>query len=884
MKKMDETTRQNVINILLNQYHMRPQGGGQRYKYGVCPACGKRDLWAFAHDPWTVQCDRESNCGYKQSMRELHPEAFATVTERALKQEPTDPKIIAKTYLQEERGLNTTRCGEFEQATAFNPKNQKSSATVRFNLPNGGYWERIIEDIDLPKALFSKNCPYKGYGWTSPEFDPKAEEIWIVEGIFDALALQQNGINAISAMTCHNFPDKTLEELNFLNNQRIVIALDSNEAGLKATHKFVSQAEEMGFRVTAALTNSKEDWNDRHLKNKLTPDDIKLYKYNGKLHIAKTVQDKALTMWARNGWSAFIVEHNFRTYWCEMDLGKYNKALEQAKLAEVERKELSSAAEIDDDTLEQLRENAFRDSGSLAEIGSCVINVLYAERSIATDESFFYLSIRNNRRETRGHFTGKHFKSPSEFGARIIDSLPGANFSANAKQLDALYNLKASGTEEVKTINYLGYCPEIGAYIYPDFAVKDGEIIYPNDEEFYTIKNNSIKSDRKPGSFKPVTGEHDTKWIDDFILAFGNQGLIVLTYFFASLFATQVRARYNFFPFLEFTGEAGSGKSTIIEFIWRLLGRDDYEGINPSISSVATRMRTLAQFSNMPTVFLEGQGEENSGKGRNNSWIQELNPMYNGRIIRPKSKRDHSNDTIEEPFLGSIVISQNRKVNAEDAIISRLIYLHMTREHHTNEGRIAAARLSRLESKEISSFLLFAIQREAQVLSYLESVYDQYVSEIMSKDGMKTTRLANNHAVLLAMFECLAKLFKIKKEIVDETREFIYKIARDRENDLNSDPVELDEFWYLYEHMTASGARLNHSNNEAEIAINLNEFVEIANRRFSKVADISVLRELLPTSKRHKFVANKVVRSKIENNKSVRCYVFKKNLEEMSDV
>ena len=304
MRKMDEITRQNVINILQHQYHMRPQGGGQRYKYGVCPQCGSRELWAFANDPWTIQCDRESNCGYKQSTRELHPEAFATVTERALKQESTDPKIIAKTYLQEERQLNITRIGEFEQATTFNHKTKKSSATVRFELPNGGYWERVIEDIDTPKALFSKDCPYRGFGWVSLEFDPKANEIWVVEGIFDALALQQNGIHAISAMTCHNFPKVTLENI-YRDNPfaTVVIALDSNKAGRIGTRKMVKQAEELGFLVRAALTNSEGDWNDKHIAGKLKEDDLRTYRYFGALEIAPTPSKKALNMWARHGGS-----------------------------------------------------------------------------------------------------------------------------------------------------------------------------------------------------------------------------------------------------------------------------------------------------------------------------------------------------------------------------------------------------------------------------------------------------------------------------------------------------------------------------------------------------------------------------------------------------
>lgn len=877
MKKMDETTRQNVINILLNQYHMRPQGGGQRYKYGICPACGKRDLWAFAHDPWTVQCDRESNCGYKQSMRELHPEAFATVTERALKQESSDPRVIAKTYLQEERGLNTTRCGEFQQATAFNPKNQKSSATVRFALPNGGYWERIIEDIDLPKALFSKNCPYKGCGWTSPEFDPKADEIWIVEGIFDALALQQNGINAISAMTCHNFPKKTLEEI-YRDNPfaTVVIALDSNKAGRVGTKKMAKEAENLGFKVRAALTNSNDDWNDKHIKKRLTADDIRTYKYYGALEIAKTPSKKALIMWARNGGSqGFWLEHGHKTYWCDINL----ESLRRAEAELTEEKLLATGAgdvtELREEELEEIREQAFTKSGSVFPIATCIIDFLYAEKSIVTDETQYYVKISNHRGSTMGTFNGRHIKSASEFGARIIDTLPGANFDGTPKQLGKIYDDKTFNITTVNTIDYIGYCPEAKAYIYPTFAVKNGKVYEKNEEDYFTIDGYSIKSTLNVARFTPAL-EYKNNWTRDFISAYGPQGLIVLTYFFGSLFAVQIRDKYKSFPFLEFTGEAGAGKTSVLDFCWLLMGRENYEGINPVTSTRVARMRTLRQFSNMPTVYLEGQGEEKDAKQGQAVWLSEAKQLFNGISPRATGVMNSGNETSDEPFYGSLIVSQNRKIYGEAAVLGRFIYLHMTRDHHTAEGRQASHRLNRLGVEELSGFLKFAVEHEKEVLTHHANVYEEYHSQIMSLEGINTERLADNHATLLAMLDSLCKLLNIDDYFKQKTREYIFKIAKEREADLDQDPEEVYEFWQLFEFLdNNTAAQVNHSTNDDLIAINLNSLAEIARNRGSALGDISTLRKLLPHSKRYKFIDNKNVYSRYEE-KTMRCYVFKK--------
>jgi len=66
-----------------------------------------------------------------------------------------------------------------------------------------------------------------------------------------------------------------------------------------------------------------------------------------------------------------------------------------------------------------------------------------------------------------------------------------------------------------------------------------------------------------------------------------------------------VRITDKSYPFLELIGEAGSGKSTLIEFLWKLLGRDDYEGTDPTKSTLAGRTRTFGQVGNLPMVLIE---------------------------------------------------------------------------------------------------------------------------------------------------------------------------------------------------------------------------------------------------------------------------------------
>lgn len=62
-------------------------------------------------------------------------------------------------------------------------------------------------------------------------------------------------------------------------------------------------------------------------------------------------------------------------------------------------------------------------------------------------------------------------------------------------------------------------------------------------------------------------------WMDDLWIAYGPKGLVTLAFFVMSFFAVQIRERHKTLGFLELTGPPGSGKSTLIEFCWKLAGR-----------------------------------------------------------------------------------------------------------------------------------------------------------------------------------------------------------------------------------------------------------------------------------------------------------------------
>ena len=98
-------------------------------------------------------------------------------------------------------------------------------------------------------------------------------------------------------MTCHNYPTLPLMHWREAWAQRkplLVWALDNGSAGERAM-KICFRSRDEGWRATAARpaeTDNGKDWNDLHLKERLTEGDPGRYRYYGKLLLAASAFEK----------------------------------------------------------------------------------------------------------------------------------------------------------------------------------------------------------------------------------------------------------------------------------------------------------------------------------------------------------------------------------------------------------------------------------------------------------------------------------------------------------------------------------------------------------------------------------------------------------------
>jgi hypothetical protein len=895
---MQEDLRQQVITRLERDYGLKLRIGTEYMRGGKCPSCGKKELYCNHTHPWVVRCGRQAKCGREIHVKDQYDDLFDDWSKRHPVTD-TNPHAAAEAYLQHSRGFDLARVrGLFTQDNYWNPTLQQGSATVRFVLERGEWWERLIDRphrFGKMKARFKPGASFAGVWWAAPEVTERlaeVKELWIVEGIFDSLAHLHHGKDAVSAMSSNQFPEASLRKLAELrkgNLPTLIWAPDNEATARDYLRKHVARARAMGFTCRAALipqrNDRKVDWNDLHLRAlsqgaksdqaKQWDDDVAEARYQGDLVLAKTAKDKALLIFNHDGRHEFHFEYRARLWWFDFDSARFEK---------VKKEWVNEKGEEHlDEHLPKLQASA----SSVREIANCYPEALYFQRNEVTDESWYYFRVDfpHEAPSVRGTFTASQTLNGPAFRDRLASFAPGAVFDGTASELihvmkDQLYNIK-----KVDTIDFVGYSKEHRAYLLGDMAVRAGELVVANEEDYFEFDKLRLKTTQKSIRLE-IQRDSDgyrTDWLPWLWTCFGTHGMVALTFWFGSLFAEQIRAAHKSYPFLEATGEAGAGKTTLLTFLWKLLGRSDYEGFDPAKSSKAGRARAMGQISGMPVVLLEAdRNEPDKAHSKTFEW-DELKDFFGGGTLATRGVRNGGNDTYEPPFRGTIVISQNAAVDASEAILTRIVKLHFKRPEVTTESRIAADNLNALPVEALSHFLIKAISAEGKILERFADRSRYFEAALRERKEIRVERVIKNHAQMLALFDCLRLVLEIPEAIVKATRDALVQMALERQTAINADNPLVIEFWEVYEYLEAmksGGHVVNHSRDDKRICINLNEFYAKAAYHSQRLPDLNVIRALLRNSRRHKFLdANTAVNSYInagstDKPSTVKCWVF----------
>lgn len=868
---MNPQLHQAVTDRLASEFSLVHNPQGRRLEKGECPQCGKNELWAFAEAPWMVRCNRLSKCGYEDHVKALFPDLFDTWSNRH-PQTPENPHAAADAYLRDMRGFPLEKiAGWYSQEYYQDHEQHQGSATVRFAIPHVGFFERII---DSPWRFGSQKArivgKYRGHWWVPPSLDlSKAETLWIAEGIFDAIALNLAGIPAVSSFSANHYPELGLKALHGLcagrNLPQLVFALDGDKAGTHYTREFVKRARLEGWTATAASIPQKAgklDWNDLYQRGKLSAEHQKDYLYHGALVIAATAQEKAMLIHQAKNWTSFSLHHDHRLYWFDLDPEKLAKEVEKLQ------------SDHEDWEPEKCQSEAIKRIGNTRQIANCHPEPLYYQINKLTDECWYYfrVSFPHEGPDVKMTFTNGQLSSAPEFKKRLMFA-PGAYWEGKPAHLDKLMSGWVYNIKTVQTIDFIGYAEDYGAYIFNDWAVKDGKLYPLNDQDFFDLgKNLSVKTLSQSVKLRLNTDpkRHKTDWLQPFLDCFGDKAMVALAYWLGTAFSCQIVDRNESFPFLAVTGAPGTGKSTVIQFLWKLFGRYGYEGFDAKKATASAFRRNMGQ-TTFAVVISESDRENVDGAhGRPASvfdWDQLKDAYMHGKIYS-RGVKSNDNNTQEPDFKGAIVISQNAEVQASPAIQERIIDLKFTKDGQTEETNRLAEIIEHYEAQDVSHFLISLLLKEKPILAEYDKQYPRHYADLAKTVGnrhkISNFRTRRNHAQLKALIDCLALVLPLSTDQITKAQAFADTLAVLRELQLGKDLNILEEFWAVFDYLESlEGFKVNHSFDSGLIAINLNHFEQMANLGKQRIPLIGELKRFLRESKTHKFIDIKTVQSSI---------------------
>lgn len=896
-------TQTLVVERLIQEFEFKERG--DKLRQGKCPTCSHKEAWTSFESPWVIHCPRNNKCGEQTYIRDLYPDLFEK-WEKRFKPTQENPTKTVDAYLVEGRGLPIDQLkGLYSQEYYKDYKLDVGSITLRFPITdetgNHGWWQRILDEQGvLPKTTFKTGWKSQGHSWLTPNTNYiESKEIWITEGIFDTIALWLSGITSFSCLSAghgyypsiflNHIKQKCAEHNPPLPLPKLVWAFDNDDAGHKGIFHNIEKAVADGFECEAALPpggRKKQDWNDLYKQDRLKFSDLDTYKYYGALLVAEKPVDKAILIYKRNGTKTFPFDFNNQVFWFKLDNDKYDEYMKDINFEDKDKNEDWLEEEKEKAQAER-REAALQAAANVTKIINCKPTALYYQYSEETDEAWYYFNIDfpRSQKPVKNTFTGSQLAAASEFKKRLLAVAPGVVYTGSGNQLDRLLQDWIEDIKRVQLINYVGYHSDLKTYVLGELAYQNGKQFKINNEDYFELPKNINLKSRAPFTLdiNAKQAEYQNAWINDLIDAYGVKGLIALTTFFGSLYAQQIRQTHKSFPFVEIVGEPGTGKSTLLKFLWKLFGRINYEGLDPAKSSKAGLLRTFRQVSNLPIVLIESDREGDKGV-KQFDW-DALKTLYDGGSLGAQGVKNGGNETYEPPFMGTLIMSQNAEILSTEAVMGRIVQTKFYKDQLTKSSLFASRRLEKYETEHVSQFILQCLSKEKAVLeSYNLSLQKHDVFLHQEQFNIQSSRVVHNHAQLMALFDALCtNIVEVPVQMQKQVHAELLNMAQNRDKILKSDSVIVQNFWNTIEEMEDAIPKVehaesvvNHSARSDLFAINFAHLYKVAADYRYSLPDVNELQNALRHSLHYRFIeANKAIQSKITSS-TKRCWIFEK--------
>jgi len=274
------------------------------------------------------------------------------------------------------------------------------------------------------------------------------------------------------------------------------------------------------------------------------------------------------------------------------------------------------------------------------------------------------------------------------------------------------------------------------------------------------------KTAQKHGRQKTATVNFSPTWLPRYIDAFGNPGLATLAFWQGALMAEDIRAAQESFPFFELTGGVATGKSIVTNFLWKLLGRDNYEGISFGHATRLGRNR-LINSTQGPLVAINSDVDTPFD-------FDELKELYHGRNPYTYALTGSKGIT-NYKFRGALMIQNNKRIIASPTLKARMVTVVMDSSQFDHTTLTAAKWCERQAASNIGGFILRGHVKKEQILSayftnfpILEKELNYSYKKAISGVTVDSRNIKNHAQIAACAYSLKVLLPDLRKSILED--------------------------------------------------------------------------------------------------------------------
>jgi len=337
---------------------------------------------------------------------------------------------------------------------------------------------------------------------------------------------------------------------------------------------------------------------------------------------------------------------------------------------------------------------------------------------------------------------------------------------AGEEPLIQLQRYLAKATETAIEIKQLGWQPQ-GFYCFCNGAfeenawhpvdsmgivrLKAGNFYLPAMSQIYKDSRELYVNERK---FCHL-GQSDISLNDYFakiIAVFGDNAVIALCFYIATLFRDIIKPQVHCFPLLNVFGPKGSGKTELAETLMTFFAADN-EPLNIETATIPAISDSAASVSNALVHIDEYKNGIDIKK------IEMLKDFWGG-FGRSKMNMDKDKKREQARVDCGIILTGQEMPTADIALFTRLIYLTCERQHHSQEERERFTDLLQFRQMGATHITLQILKHREQFKTNFCNAIKQAETDVRTRLGEQkpTDRIEKNWTVLLATFLSLEDL------------------------------------------------------------------------------------------------------------------------------